>query len=192
MAKQQRRGKHERRPVIDQGGATGSVVGRGSSGSVIVRGPVRGTVRRGGGGGVRFLVFVAILFGLYWLVGSFRNEIVERLPAAYPILKAVGYEVEEPAGLGLRAEVVRWDRDRDMDQAAYLLINGVITNTRNERVSIPRLRLVIASSRHADVVFVADPPQASLGPRERTRFEIRHRTGVTLINPKISVRFVRK
>jgi hypothetical protein len=190
MAKQhQRRGKHEKRPVIDQG----SVAGRGSSGSVIMRGPVRGgSIRRGGGGGARFLVFIAILFGLYWLIGSFRTEIVERIPAAFPILKAMGYEVEEPVGFGLRAEVLRWDRDRDTDQAAYLLINGVITNARGERVSIPRLRVVIASSRHPDMVVVADPPQASLGPRERTRFEIRHRTGVTLINPKFRVTFEKR
>jgi hypothetical protein len=180
--------KHEKRPVID----TGTVVARGGSGSVIMRGPVRGTVRRSSRGGVRFLVFVGFLFALYWLVGSFRMEIVERIPAAYPVLKALGYEVEQPAGFGLRAEVVRWDRDRDQDQAAYLLINGVITNTRGERVSIPRLRLVISSSRHPDMVFVADPPQPSLGPRDRTRFEVRHRTGVTLINPVVRVSFEKK
>jgi len=182
------RGKNERRPVIDQGG----VIARGGSGSVIMRGPVRGTIRRGGGSGVRFLVFIALLFGIYLVVGGFRDEIVQRLPAAYPILKAVGYEVEEPAGFGLRAEVLRWDRDRDTDQAAYLLINGVISNARGERISIPRLRIVITSSRHPDMVFTADPPQATLGPRDRTRFEIRHRTGVTLINPKVSVSFVKK
>ena len=180
--------KNERRPVIDQG----SVIARGGSGSVIMRGPVRGTIRRGGGSGVRFLVFVAFLFGLYLVVGSFRNEIVQRLPAAYPILKAVGYEVEEPAGLGLRAQVLHFDRDRDNDQAAYLLINGVISNSRGERVSVPRLRIVITSSRHPEMAFTMDPPQATLGPRSQTRFEVRHLTGVTLINPKFSVTFEKK
>ena len=189
MQRHQRRGKNERRPVIDQG----SVVARGGSGSVIMRGPARaGSVRRGGRSGVRFLVFVAVLFGLYWLVGSFRAEIVERFPAAYPILKAVGYEVEEPAGFGLRAEVLRTDRYRDELQAAHLLINGVVSNSRNERVSIPRLRLVISSSRHPDIVVIAEPPQPSLGPRERTRFEVRHKTGATLFDVRVRVSFEKK
>jgi hypothetical protein len=188
MRDKRMRGKNERRPVIDQG----SVIARGGSGSVIMRGPVRGTIRRGSGSGVRFLVFVAVLFAIYMIVGSFRNEIVARLPAAYPILKAVGFEVDEPAGFGLRAEVLHWERDRDQDQAAYLLINGVITNSRSERVSVPRLRLVIASSRHPEMVVTVDPPRASLGPRDRARFEVRHRTGVTLINPKIRVSFEKK
>ncbi len=181
-----RKGKHEKRPVID----TGTVVSRGSSGSVIMRGPVRGgPVRRRGRSGARFLVFVAFLFGLYWLAGSFRHEIVERLPAAYPVLKALGYEVEEPAGFGLRAEVLRVDRYRDELQAAHLLINGMIVNTRGERMQVPRLRLVITSSRHAPITVIADPPQQTLGPRERTRFEVRHKTGVTMFDVKVRVSF---
>ncbi len=182
------RAKNERRPVVD----IGSVIARGGSGSVVVRGPGGGTIRRTGGSGVRFLVFIAVLFGLYWIVGSFRDEIVERVPAAYPILKAVGYEVDQPAGFGLRAEVLRTDRYRDELQAAHLLINGVISNTRSERVSIPRLRVVISSSRHPDMVVVADPPQSTLGPRERTRFEVRHRTGATLFDVKVRVSFEKK
>jgi hypothetical protein len=182
----QRRGKNERRPVID----TGSVVSRGSTGSVIMRGPPRGgSVRRRGRSGARFLLFVAFLFGLYWLAGSFRHEIVERVPAAYPVLKAIGYEVEEPAGFGLRAEVLRTDRYRDELQAAHLLINGMIVNTRGERVQIPRLRLVITSSRHAPITVMADPPQQTLGPRERTRFEVRHKTGATLFDVRVRVSF---
>lgn len=181
-----RRGKNEKRPVID----TGSVVSRGNTGSVIMRGPVRGgPVNRRGRSGARFLVFVAFLFGLYWLAGSFRHEIVERVPAAYPMLKAIGYEVEEPAGFGLRAEVLRTDRYRDELQAAHLLINGMIVNTRGERVQIPRLRLVITSSRHAPITITADPPQQTLGPRERTRFEVRHRTGATLFDVRVRVSF---
>jgi hypothetical protein len=181
-----RKGKHEKRPVID----SGTVVSRGSSGSVIMRGPVRGgPVRRRGRSGARFLVFVAFLFGLYWLAGSFRHEIVERLPAAYPVLKALGYEVEQPAGFGLRAEVLRVDRYRDELQAAHLLINGMIVNSRGERMQVPRLRLVITSSRHAPITITADPPQQTLGPRERTRFEVRHKTGATLFDVKVRVTF---
>ena len=187
--REKHRGKNERRPVID----TGSVVSRGSSGSVIMRGPVRGgPIRRRGRSGARFLVFVAFLFGLYWLAGTFRHEIVERLPAAYPILKAMGYEVEEPAGFGLRAEVLRTDRYRDELQAAHLLINGVISNSRGERVSIPRLRLVITSSRHPPMTVIAEPPQQTLGPRQRTRFEVRHKTGVTLFDVRVRVGFEKK
>jgi hypothetical protein len=181
-----RKGKHAKRPVID----SGTVVSRGSSGSVIMRGPVRGgPVRRRGRSGARFLVFVAFLFGLYWLAGSFRHEIVERLPAAYPVLKALGYEVEQPAGFGLRAEVLRVDRYRDELQAAHLLINGMIVNSRGERMQVPRLRLVITSSRHAPITITADPPQQTLGPRERTRFEVRHKTGATLFDVKVRVTF---
>ena len=184
-----RKGKHEKRPVID----SGSVVARVGSGSVIMRGPARGgSVRRGGRSGVRFLVFVAFLFGLYWLAGTFRHEIVERLPAAYPVLKAMGYEVEEPAGFGLSAEVLRTDRYRDELQSAHLLINGVIANSRGERVTIPRLRLVITSSRHPPMTVIAEPPQQTLGPRERTRFEVRHKTGVTLFDVRVRVSFEKK
>ena len=182
----QQRGKNERRPVVD----TGSVVSRGSTGSVIMRGPVRGgPVRRRGRSGARFLILVAFLFGLYWLAGSFRHEIVERLPAAYPVLKAMGYAVDEPVGFGLRAEVLRVDRYRDELQAAYLLINGMVVNTRGERVPVPRLRLVITSSRHPPMTVVVDAPQPALGPRERARFEIRHKTGVTLFDVKVRVSF---
>jgi hypothetical protein len=188
MANRRPQAKNEKRPVID----TGHAIARGGTGSVIMRGPTGGAVRRGGGGGGRLLVFIAVLFGLYWLVGSFRNEIVERVPAAYPILKAVGYEVDEPAGFGLRAEVLRTDRDRDQNNAAYLLINGMISNSSGQRVSVPRLRLVISSSRHPEIVITADPPQATLGPRERTRFEVRHRTGVTLFDVKVRVGFEKK
>ena len=187
MQKRQR-GKHERRPVVD----SGSVIARGGSGTVIMRGPVRGTIRRGGASGVRFLVFLGVLAGLYWLVGTFRHEVVERIPEAFPVLKAMGYEVEEPAGYGLRAEVLRTDRYRDETQQAYILINGMIANTRGERVSVPRLRLVISSSRAADVIVHADPPASTLGPRERTRFEVRHRTGVTLFDVKVRVTFEKK
>ena len=184
--RQQPRGKNERRPVID----TGSVVSRGSTGSVIMRGPARGgPVRRGGRSGLRFLVFVAFLFDLYWLAGTYRHEIVERLPAAYPVLKAIGYDVEEPAGFGLRAEVLRVDRYRDELQAAHLLINGMIVNARSERVQVPRLRLVITSSRQGPITVVADPPQQTLGPGERTRFEVRHKTGATLFDVKVRVSF---
>ncbi|HEY7610774.1 MAG TPA: hypothetical protein VIF14_16215 [Alphaproteobacteria bacterium] len=188
MRDKRSRGKHEKRPVID----TGSVIARGGTGSVVMRGPVGGAVRRGGGRGARLLVFVAVLFGLYWLAGTFRHELVERVPAAYPILKAIGYELEEPTGYGLRAEVLRTDRYRDETNAAYLLINGVVANSRSERISIPRLRLVISSSRHPEIVVTADPPQATLGPRERTRFEVRHRTGVTLFDVKVRVSFEKK
>lgn len=185
----QRRGQHEKRPVID----TGSVVSRGNTGSVIMRGPVRGgPVRRGGRSGVRFLVFVGFLFALYLVAGSYRHEIVEQLPAAYPVMKALGYEVEEPAGFGLRAEVLRVDRYRDELQAAHLLINGMIVNTRGERVSVPRLRLHITSSRHPPMTVVADAPQPSLGPRERTRFEVRHKTGVTLFDVRVRVSFEKR
>jgi len=184
-----RRGQHEKRPVID----TGSVVSRGSTGSVIMRGPARGgPIRRRGRSGARFLIFVAFLFGLYWLAGSFRHEIVERLPASYPVLKALGYEVEEPAGFGLRAEVLRVDRYRDELQAAHLLINGMIVNTRSERMRAPRLRLVITSSRHPPMTVMADAPQPTLGPRERARFEVRHKTGVTLFDVKVRVGFEKK
>lgn len=182
----QQRGKNEKRPVID----TVGVVSRGGSGSVIMRGPVRGgPVRRGGRSGIRFLVFIGFLFALYWLAGSFRNEIVERLPAAYPVLKAMGYDVAEPAGFGLRAEVLRVDRYRDELQSAHLLINGMVVNARSERVQVPRLRLVITSSRHPPMTVIADAPQPSLGPGERTRFEVRHKTGVTLFDVKVSVSF---
>src|SRR5688572_17292820 len=120
MANRRVRGKNEKRPVID----TGSVIARGSSGSVIMRGPAAGTIRRGGRSGIRFLVFIGFLFALYWIVGSYRNEIVDRIPAAFPILKAIGYEIEEPAGYGLRAEVLTTERQRDEHNTAYILING--------------------------------------------------------------------
>ncbi len=195
MREMQRR-KHEKRPIVD----TGSVVSRGGEGSITMRGPLRrnpfpgapsrgSPVRRGGRSGARLLVIAGLLFVLYWLAGMYRVEIVERLPASYPILKALGYDVEQPVGFGLRAEVVKVDRFRDDTQAATLLINGVLTNTRSERVSIPRLRLVITSSRHAPMTVVAEPPQPSLGPGERARFEVRYKTGVTLFDVNVRLSF---
>ncbi len=193
--RERQRNKHEKRPVIDGD----SVSARDAQGPVVMRGPLRrgpfpgqsrrSPVRRDGGSGARLLVIAGLLFVLYWLAGMYRVEIVERLPASYPILKALGYDVEQPVGFGLRAEVVRVDRFRDDTQAANLLINGVLTNTRSERVSIPRLRLVITSSRHAPMTVVAEPPQPSLGPGERTRFEVRYKTGATLFDVNVRVSF---
>lgn len=188
MGERRARGKHERRPAVDSAG----VVSRSGSGPVIVRGPMGGPVRRGGGSGVRFLLFVAVAGGLYVLLGSFRYELAERVPAAYPILTALGFEIAEPAGYGLHAEVLRTDRYRDETNQAYLLINGLVANTRDKRVSVPRLRLVISSSRRPDMVVLADPPATSLGPRERVRFEVRHRTGVTLFDVRVRVGFEKK
>src|SRR5689334_9469046 len=117
MRKRQQ-GKHEKRPVVD----TGGVISRSTQDSIVMRGPLRGgprrgsplggrparggPVRRGGRSGAGLLVLAGLLFAAYWLAGTYRLEIVERLPASYPILKALGYDVEQPAGFGLRAEVV--------------------------------------------------------------------------------------
>ena len=85
------RPKNERRPVIDSRVGTGVVL-RGS-GPVISRGNIGGPVRRGGSGGMRFVVVVVLLVIAYFVVGSFRHDIVRSFPAAFPILKALGYEV---------------------------------------------------------------------------------------------------
>src|ERR1044071_2894057 len=125
-------GKNERRPVID----SGNVVARGGSGSVIMRGSSGTAIRRGGRSGLRFIVFLAIVGGLYWAAGTYRHEIIARFPAAFPVLKAIGFDVSEPAGYGLRAEVLRTDRQSEGMNQAYLLINGMIENQRSTRTTI--------------------------------------------------------
>jgi hypothetical protein len=65
----------------------------------------------------------------------------------------------------------------------------MVQNTRGERVTVPRLRVVISSSRQRERVITVAPPAATLGPGERTRFEVRHNTGVTLFDVKVRVSF---
>jgi hypothetical protein len=184
MRDKRARGKHEKRPVID----TGSVIARGASGSVVVRGPAGGTVRRGGGSGARLLVFVAVLFGLYWIVGTFRHELVERVPGAYPLLKAIGYELEEPAGYGLRIQA-EGTRTQDENRQWIVYVRGYITNTTDHRVSVPRLRITVEASNSRPLSWTVEPELSSLAPGQRIEIRSRYNTTFALRNLRTRVRF---
>lgn len=201
-------GKNERRPVID----TGTIVQRDSS-PVVSRGPIRrrpiggrpvggGTVgggmgrsapvRRGGGGGfVRILLFLALLGGGYYALGIYREKIVEMVPQAYSILKAIGIEVGEPLGFGLAIES-RADRVRDENQQWVIYVRGKITNKTDRRISVPRLQITVKSRNARDIVWTALPDLTSLAPGQETTFQSRYSTPFALIDIRSQVRFVNR
>jgi hypothetical protein len=184
----QQRGKNERRPVID----TGRIVSR--EGGVFMRGPVRtgGSVRRGGGAGmVRLIVFLAVIGAGYWALGTYRNEIVERVPQAYPILKAIGLEVEEPAGYGIEI-VSRADRVQDENRQWVVYVRGRLKNTTSRRVSVPRLRITVTSSNARELTWTVEPDMSSLAPGQEMGFQTRYSTGFALRDVRARVRFERK
>lgn len=198
-----RRAKGERRPVVD----SGSVVQRGS-GPVISRGPLRrgpfdrgqigggmarsGPVRRGGGAGVvKFLIFLALLGGGYYAAGIYREKIVEALPQAYPVLKAIGIEVAEPLGFGLTVES-RADRVRDENQQWVIYVRGKITNKLDRRAAVPRLQITVTSRNARPLVWTVLPEMASLAPGQETQFQSRYNTPFALIDLRAQIKFVNR
>jgi hypothetical protein len=187
--RERRRGKNERRPVID----TGKIVSR-DGGSVIMRGPVRGggpVIRGGGAGIVKVIVFLAVVGAGYWVLGTYRNEIIERVPAAYPILKAIGLEVEEPAGYGIEI-TSRADRVQDENRQWVVYVRGRLKNTTSRRVSVPRLQVTVTASNARDITWSVEPEMRSLAPGQEVNFQTRYSTGFALRDLRARVRFERK
>jgi hypothetical protein len=168
--KRQPHSKNERRPVID----SGSMVPR-EGGSVIMRGPLRGSsVGRGGGkGAVKFLVLLAIVGAGYWALGTYRNELVERVPAAYPILKAIGIEVEEPLGYGIDV-TSRADRVQDENRQWVVYVRGKLRNKLDRRVQVPRIQITVTASNSAPLVWTVEPELPSLAPGQQIDFQTRY------------------
>jgi len=188
MRERRARAKNDKRPVVD----FGSVVQRGS-GPVIARGPVRGgPIRRGGGAGaVKFLIFVALLGVAYYAAGAYREKIVEALPQAYPVLKAIGIEVAEPVGFGLRIESEA-TRARDENQQWVVYVRGKITNTRDQRTAVPRLQITVKARNSRDLMWTIEPELRSLAPGQQTEFRSRYNTTFALIDLRAQVKFVNR
>jgi len=203
MRDRRARGNEAKRPVID----SGSVVQRGS-GPVIARGPFRhgpirggpiqgdsvrgGPVRRGGGAGaVKFLILLGLLGGGYYAAGIYREKIVETLPQAYPVLKAIGIEVAEPLGYGLSVES-RADRVRDENQQWVIYVRGKITNKLDRRTAVPRLQITVTSKNARPVVWTLLPELASLAPGQETAFQSRYNTPFALIDLRAQIKFVKR
>jgi hypothetical protein len=194
--------KNERRPVVD----SGSVVQRGS-GPVISRGPLRrgtiggdsigggvrgGPIRRGGGAGViRFMIFLALIGVAYYAVGAYREKIVEALPQAYPVLKAIGLDVQEPAGYGLTIES-RADRVQDENRQWVVYVRGRITNKLDKRTSVPRLQITVTSRNAQPLVWTVQPEMTSLAPGQQTAFQSRYSTPFALIDMRAQVKVLRQ
>ena len=168
--------KNERRPVID----SGSVVSR-EGGSVIMRGPLRGSsISRGGGKGVvKFLVFLAIVGAGYWALGTYRNQLVERVPAAYPILKAIGLDVEEPLGYGIEI-ASKADRVQDENRQWVVYVRGQIRNKLDRRIQVPRLQITVTASNSRPLVWTVEPEMTSLAPGQQINFSTRYSTPFAL------------
>jgi hypothetical protein len=188
--RERQRGKNEKRPVID----TGRIVSRGAGESVVMRGPVRtgGSVRRGGGPGmIRLVVFLALIGAGYWALGTYRNQIMEHLPQAYPILKAIGLDVEEPPGYGIEI-VSRADRVQDENRQWVVYVRGRLKNTTSRRVAVPRLQITVSASNSRDLVWTVEPELSSLAPGQEIGFQSRYSTGFALRDVRARVRFARR
>jgi hypothetical protein len=200
MRDRRQRAKPEKRSVVD--------VGYRGDGPVVSRGPIRrrpvaatpaarGTwrsapVRRGRGGGfVRLLIFLALLGGAYYALGIYREKIVEAVPQAYPILKAIGIEVSEPVGHGLFIES-RADRVRDENQQWVIYVRGKITNKTDRRLAVPRLQITVKSRNARDIVWTVQPDLASLAAGQETTFQSRYNTPFALIDIRSQVKFVNR
>lgn len=180
--------KNERRPVID----SGSVVSR-EGGSVIMRGPLRGSsVSRGGGkGAVKFLVFLAIVGAGYWALATYRNQLVERVPAAYPILKAIGLEVDEPLGYGIEI-TSRADRVQDENRQWVVYVRGKLRNKLDRRAQVPRIQITVTSANSRPLVWTVEPELASLAPGQQIDFQTRYSTPFALRDLNARVGFQKR
>ncbi|MCW5773763.1 MAG: hypothetical protein KIT16_19130 [Rhodospirillaceae bacterium] len=185
---QRRRGsaRNDRRPIID----VGSVVAR-AGGPVVSRGSIGGPIRRRGGGGTRFIVVVVLLVAAYFVVGSFRHDIVRGLPAAFPVLKALGYDVAEPVGYGLRLTGVA-NRARDENGNWIVYVRGRVANSLQQRASVPRIVLTVTSSNARPMVYTIEPTLTSLAPGQSTDFTARYPTPFALRDVRLKLAFEKR
>jgi predicted secreted protein len=165
----------------------GPVVGRGSAGG-----------RPGSGAAGRFIlrlvVLGAVVFGGYWALNTFSGEILARAPFVYPYFRALGFEVQEPAGYGLRIVTLpRVVREIDArGQQTILLVRGSIVNDTKERRAVPRLRIVVSGSRGASVSWTYEPPPTTIEPGAQIGFQTRFQHGQVVLDPAARVTFEKR
>jgi hypothetical protein len=176
--------------VVSRGG--GPVIARRDD-PIIARGGDRAApVRRGGGAGiVRLLVVVGLLGAAYWALGAYRHELIERVPQSFPILKALGFEVEEPLGYGIRI-TSRADRVPGENRQWFVHVSGTLRNGLDKRVSVPRLRITITSRNARPITWTVVPDAITLEPGERANFSTRYATPYALLELSHRVRFERR
>jgi hypothetical protein len=142
-------------------------------GPIISRGSV--TVGPSGRGLARLLFAVLLLFSLYWALYTFRQALADALPATYPLLRALGLEVDEPAGYGFAVERVRTLSTTDEYNQPVVLVRGTLANTSAERRMPPRLRIAVTRRGGEQVATWSQTlAQPSLAPGQRVLFEARH------------------
>jgi hypothetical protein len=177
-----------RKPVQPPAAVAAGVVAR-SGGPSIGRAHDTGPVRRGGKSGIGFLVAVAVLGAAYLVIGSFRQDIVARFPAAYPALKAVGFEVSEPLGFGLALSGTV-QRATDENGHWVVFIRGRVKNSLDRRADVPRILVrVRASNIAAPLAWTVEPALSSLAPGQTTDFTSRHTTPFALRDLHLSLGF---
>lgn len=188
MVEPMRRNREQRKTRAAGTVDTGIVV-RGS-GPVVTRGRVGGPVLRGGGAGLRYLGLIILLGVAYFVVGSFRHEIVAAYPGAFPILKAMGYEVTEPAGFGLRLTGAA-NRATDENGRWVVYVRGRVTNTLKDRRSVPRIVVAITSSNVPPMRYTIEPGLTSLAPGQSTDFSARYPTPFAARDIRLKLEFQR-
>jgi hypothetical protein len=163
------------------------------NGPVVVRGRQSGMPA--GRAAARVLFVVLLVFSAYWTLYTFRHALAEAVPETYPLLKTLGFAVDEPVGFGLAiaSGTLHAGRARDEYNQPLLTVRGVLVNTSSERRQLPRLRIEVSGrGAAAPVVWLQDLSEPSLAPGERLRFESRYRSGAVMRNLSVRVTFVRR
>lgn len=153
----------------------------------------RGPIRRGGSSGaIKFIVALALLAAAYIGVGAYREAIVTAVPDAYPVMRALGYDVAEPLQYGIVINTTV-DRVRDENGQWVVYVRGQITNTLDRRKAVPRLQITVTASNAArPLVWTLAPELTSLAPGQQTRFQSRYSTPFAYRDMRAKVRVVEK
>ncbi len=162
-------------------------------------GPIvtRGSAPRGPGvarGAAGVLIALAFVIGLYWAAATYRQALAEALPDLYPVLQAMGLEVEEPVGYSVR--VVEGSlqvlRARDEQDQPVVRVRGVLVNRSAERKPVPRIIVTVSSSNARPLSWTFDSVERTLGPEQRMPFETRYLTRMTLRDMQVRVKYEKR
>ncbi len=148
----------------------------------------------GGRGALWFLGVVATGLAAYWAIGTYHSEIVRLAPFTYPYFRAIGMEVEEPSGYGLRlSPPPRVSREMDPSgRQSVLMVQGAIVNTTGERRALPKLRITVTGSRGASATWTYEPPQSTIEPGGQFRYQTRFQHTQMVVDPAVSIVFEKR
>lgn len=118
--------------------------------------------------GAAWALFLAVLAGAGWSAISFRERVVEALPAAAPVYAAIGFPVSQ---IPLALEDVSYALKGQPPNV--LILKGRVTHTGGSLVEMPNLKITVRDGADEPILeetrFLG---QAALLPGETLEFEV--------------------